>query len=160
MKTRLDLKQQGVELCQEHAGKRIKGDLLVESTSERTAWDPIELRHLFDQSLVIWRKVGAFEVILDSLGRLAGFVDHDKYATSKAGELKPEEGDALLASTGLVPKGAKRTDFKEKAVAGGGRVYRARYELKYPLPDYDAVDVEFNPTRKEVISVRPIPGKK
>jgi hypothetical protein len=149
MKTRLDLKQQGVELCQEHAGKRIKGDLLVESTSEKTAWDPIELRHMFDQSLVIWRRVGAFEVILDSLGRLAGFVDHDKYATSKDGELKPEEADALLAAVGVVPKGSKRTDFKERTIAPSGRVYRGRYELRYPLPDYDAVDVEFNPRARK-----------
>ena len=160
MKTRLDLKQQGVDFCEEHAGRKIKGDLFVESTSERISWDPIEFRHQFDQSLVIWRRIGAFEVVLDSLGRLAGFIDHDKYVTSKEGELKPEEADALLAAIGVVPKGAKRTDFKERTIAPSGRVYRGRYELRYPLPDYDAVDVEFNPTRKEVISVRPIPRKK
>src|SRR5262245_26451051 len=112
MKTRLDLKQQGVDLCEEHAGRKIKGDLFVESTSERISWDPIEFRHLFDQSLVIWRRIGSFEVVLDSLGRLAGFIDHDKYLTSKEGELKPEEADDLLAATGVVPKGATRTDFK------------------------------------------------
>lgn len=159
MKTLRDLKQDGVEFCQEHAVRRIKADLLVESTTERIAWDAIQLRQTFDQSLVVWRRIGTFEVILDSLGRMAGFVDHDKYATSKEGALTPDEADALVAALGMVPVGAKRTDLKERLLPAGPRFYRGRYELRYPLPDYDAVDVDFNPTRKEIIAIRPLPRK-
>jgi hypothetical protein len=160
MKSLRDLKYQGLEFCQEHAARRIKGDLLVESVSERLSWDPVELRHVFDQLLVIWRKVGSFEVILDSLGRMAGFVDHGKYASAKDGALAPEDADALVAASGVVPGGAKRTELKERKMPSGARIFRGRYELRYPLPDYEAVEVDFNPTNKEIIAIRPIPRRR
>lgn len=160
MKSMRDLKARGLEHCQEHAARRIKGDLLVESVSEKVSWDPVQLRHVFDQSLVIWRRIGSFEVILDSLGRMAGFVDHGKYASAKDGALAPEDADALVAASGIVPGGAKRTDLKERKMPSGARVFRGRYELRYPLPDYDSVDVDFNPTTREIVAIRPIPRRK
>ncbi len=156
MKPLDELERQGLESCREHAARRIQGDLLVESTTSGIAWDPIQFRNYFEQSLVIWRRTGTFEVILDSEGRVAGFVDHDKYAGSKGGLLAPGEVDALAAATGLVPAGARRVELKEQRVSEEISVYRARYELPRPRPGHAEVEVELNPKRKEVIAVRPI----
>lgn len=160
MKPEKELEDMARSICEEHAARRIRAEILVEPGSARTKWDSFQLRHVFEQPFTIWRRAAAFDVILDAAGRMVGFVDHDKYVGSNEGSLTPEEAQAIVAALDVLPKGARLIDLKAARIRPDIRVCQARYELAFPLPEYEAVDVEINPTRREVIAVRPVPRRR
>jgi hypothetical protein len=139
-----------VEACRKHVEATLEGEYAVEPQEATLEWDPIALAHVFDQPLIVWRALAAFEVLLDGHGRPVGFVDEDKWLRCAWAELPRDEAVALARATGFVPE--------ELPFASMGRGEKDCLELVFAAPGRGGgARVRVNPARKAVISVEPIP---
>lgn len=104
------------DACQLHVEQLFEGEYRVEVLNNSTEWNPRELRNIFDQSMVVWRKYGDFDVILDEQDTPVGYIDYDKWRDCAWRELKPEEVKAIIS-----PFDPLRSDFEIEAMARGAR---------------------------------------
>jgi hypothetical protein len=141
------LQAKAIELCRKHTESQLEGEYLVEPLEGDLEWDPVSLRHLYDQPMVIWRAFGAFEVILDERQQPLGFVDEDKWLSCAWRDLPPARAEALARATGLVPAGMKLTE--------SARGEKDCLELLFEGGTTEAIRVRVNPSREAVISVQP-----
>lgn len=73
------LRQQAHDDCLKHIETLLNGDFMVELGPSEVQWSPVELRQVFEQQMVLWRRYGTFDVILDAEGRPVGFVDESQW---------------------------------------------------------------------------------
>jgi hypothetical protein len=156
MPSEKDLAEKALRTCREHAAKTLKGDLFIEIVSAEKEWDKVQLRTVFDQSMVIWKRYGGFDVILDRHGLVAGFVDHQSYRDTGDLEMSARDLPPILAGERLIPPGAVMIRFAQHRPAVDTKTYKATYRLRHPTPDYDGLEVEVNPKKKTLIAVRPV----
>ena len=88
-----------------HAEKTISGELIVETVEADLDWDPISLRHVFDQSMVIWRRFGTFEVVLDDEDRPVGFIDSGGWENCEPAPISLSQALALARDSGWFTAG-------------------------------------------------------
>lgn len=159
MLTREQLSSLAIDHCRDAASQRIKGELFIEANAAEVNWDALRLRNIFEQQMTIWRKYGRFEVIMDEVGDVVGFVDHDKYLKSVGGLLTEIEAHLLVKKAGVLPSAARLIRLREHKVDELIRTFRATYVLAEALETHSQVEVEINSTTREIIAVRPIPKK-
>jgi hypothetical protein len=145
-----DLRAKALEACQKHVEATLEGEYHLEVLPHGLEWSPVELRHQFEQPLVVWRAYDSFEVLLDERDRPVGFVDGDKWRSCAWHELPRGAGEALVRETGLVPgglalarEGRGEKDCLELVFADGRQAPRLRARV--------------NPARRAVISIEPLP---
>lgn len=147
-----DLRARALEACRKHVEATLEGEFHLEALAPALEWSPVELRHHFEQPLVIWRAYDTFEVLLDDQDRPVGFVDGDKWRSCAWKELPAGTAEALARRSGLVPAGLVlareargEKDCLELTFADAKQVTRLRARV--------------NPARQVVISVEPLEGK-
>src|SRR5512135_2265271 len=147
-----DLRERALAACRKHVEATLEGEYHLEPLAPTLEWNPVELRHQFEQPLVVWRAYGTWEVLLDEHDRPVGFVDGDKWGGCAWKALAPGQAEALARATGLVPPGL--------ALAGEARGEKDCLELTFAdgkgVPRLRA---RVNPARRAVISVEPLEGK-
>lgn len=159
MQPREQLSSQAVDHCRDAASQRIKGEVFVEVNSSEVNWDPLKLRHIFEQQMTIWRKYSGFEVIMDEFGEVVGFVDHDKYDKSVGGLLGEDDAKQLVKKAKVIPSDARFIRLREHQLDEVRRTFRATFVLADALETHSQVEVEINSTTRDIIAVRPIPKK-
>jgi hypothetical protein len=141
------LRAKAIEICIKHIETQLEGEYLIEPLDADLEWDPISLRHVYDQPMVIWRAFGAFEVILDAHNQPVGFVDEDKWLSCSWHDLPPARVEALARATGLVLPIMKLS----KSLRGE----KDCLEVVFEDETAEIIRVQINPSREAVISVRP-----
>lgn len=151
-----NLVQLAVRHTQAHAQRVLNGDFLVTTGGSNTRWDAHLMRHTHHQALTIWRKYGRFDIILDSSGKMIGFIDHDKFLEPGDGEMTQEAAEEFIRAEGVVPESARlETYTSSPGPEGRGKIWKAVFALARPEPDYELLDVELNAAKRAIISVRP-----
>ncbi len=146
-----DLREKALVACAEHVEAMLEGTYHLETLPHELEWSPVELRHHFEQPIVVWRIYDTFEVLLDEQDRPVGFVDGDKWRSCAWKELPADVAEALARGTGFVPA--------RLAVTATHRGDKDCLELVFAegtLPS--RLLVRINPARKVVISVEPVEG--
>lgn len=138
--------------CLTHAADVLTGDLLVELGEPDLEWDPIELRHVFDQPMVIWRGLEDYEVILDDDDRPVGFMDPTAAADCAWDSLSAEDALAIVTSSGWV-SGALELVGGIRRGAGDSADFVIR-DLVRPA-EAERLLVRINPAKRTVISILP-----
>lgn len=148
------LQQQALSDSLAFAQRHLTGDFHAEpvpmSREQALSWDPVELRYVADQTVVLWRRYGEFEVVLDEDSRVVGYVDHDKWEKCRWVPLSEDESLAIARTSGLLRPGLK--------LAGAGQGERGCLELRLEASRQDPAPglvVRINPARRAVISVLP-----
>jgi hypothetical protein len=144
-----ELRDKALNACTAHVEATLEGTFHLETLPHALEWNPVELRHQFEQPLVLWRVYDTFEVLLDEQNRPVGFVDGDKWRSCLWKELAVGVGEALARATGLVPP--------HFALSGQRRGEKDCLELIFvdgKLPG--GLLVRINPARRAVISVGPL----
>lgn len=152
MKTPNQLKQQARDDCLAHVKQTLPGEFAIEILDSNLEWDPDDLRHLFEQVMVVWHKFGQMEILLDADNRPVGFVDETKWQDCRWSSMSEDDVIALAEKTGYVEPGASVLSMQE------GR--RGCVEAILGETGEDATEkrfrVEINPRIKAVISVVPV----
>lgn len=147
---RAELERRCVDACRKRVEATLEGEYHVEPKAPALEWDPIALAHVFDQPMVVWRALSAFEVLVDDRGRPVGFVDEDKWLRCSWAELPQDEAVALARATGLVPP--------DLSLASAARGEKDCLELVFAAArGPGGARVRLNPSRAAVISVEPLP---
>ena len=150
------LSAQAVTDCLAHARTRVTGDLLATVNAQQQDWDGVQMRHIFTQTMTLWRRYGRFDIILTANGKLAGFVDHDKYAEPGSEPLAQANAEALIRQAGVVPTDAVMESYQAAIPPDGeSRTWKAMFALKVPEKEYTLLEVEVNAAKRAVIAVRP-----
>jgi len=152
LKTAAQLERTAVEECLEHVREVVPGEILVEPGEGVLEFDEEDLRHLFDQSLTVWRRFGEMEIVLDEEDRPVGFVDPGQQEDCVWMPLPESEILRIVRATGYarpdwqVLRHEKQDDGSLFAalgpIAGGFSRERAHARI--------------NPRRKTVIALRPV----
>lgn len=146
------LREQALDDCRTHAEATLDGDLDVEVVESELAWDPVALRHVFDQSHLVWRRFAQFEVVVDGAGRPLGFIDGGGWEECEDAPLDLEDALELARQSGW---------FTPELEAAGGLV---EGELGSRILDVEdrgrppgrrRFTIEVNPKRRVLISVLP-----
>jgi len=144
-----DLREKALGACAAHVEAMLEGAYHLETLPHELEWSPVELRHHFEQPLVVWRIYDTFEVLLDEKDRAVGFVDGDKWRSCAWKELPGSVAEALARATGLIP-----ARFALTATQRGGKDCLELTFAEGKLPG--RLLVRINPARKVVISVEPV----
>lgn len=146
------LREQAHDDCRAHAEATLDGDLEVELLASDLEWDPVSLRHVFDQSLLIWRRFAQFEVVVDGAGRPVGFIDGGGWEACEDAPLDVEEALALARDSGWF---TPELEAAGTLVGGerGSRILDIR-DVGRP-PHRQRFTIEVNPNRKVLISALP-----
>lgn len=147
-----ELRTKAQESCLEHARREISGELLVELLDSDLEWDPIILRHIFDQPMVVWRRFGEFEIVTDEEGCPVGFLDSSHKVDCKWMQLSRDEALLLAMQTGWLSSATEAVS-EIKQVAGGAGRLEVRDTLR-PVGE-DRFKITLNPVTKKVISILP-----
>ena len=146
-----DLRDKARKDCLEHVRQVLRGEMDVELGASEISWSLTDLRHVFDQPMVIWRLAGGFEIVLDETNRAVGFVDPDKWQDCQWQPLAEADIRQLVDATGMVGKGYSVEDVHrgdreclEATLAEGGPQKVAR-----------RFTVRVNPARRAIISLEP-----
>lgn len=148
------LQKKALADCLAFAGQQLTGDFHVEPVpvpdDEALSWDPVELRYVVDQTAVLWRRYGQFEVVLDAEDRVVGYVDPDKWEKCRWEPLTDAEALSIARTSGLLRPGLRLVESRK----GEGDCL----ELRLEEPGRNAppgLVVCINPVRRAVISVLP-----
>lgn len=156
MKTGESLTQIAIRHTQAHAQRVVSGEIMVTAQPPHLRWDASLLRHTHQQALAIWRKYGTLDIILDSSGKLVGFIDPDKLTGIDNRELSALEAESLVREARAVPDNAKFESLGSfPAPTAPGKIWKAVFSLANPEPDYEILEVEINAAGRSLISVRP-----
>ncbi len=144
-----DLRARAIAQCTEKVAATLDGEYRVEPLPDALEWNPVALRHVYDQPAVVWRSFDAFDVILDETNQPVGFVDEDKWRSCSWRDLPRADAEALARATGLLPP----TAVLAECLPGE----RGCLELRFasPAPGGPRVRVRVNPARMAVISIEP-----
>lgn len=146
------LRQRAHDDCLRHAQATFTGELMVELGESDQIWNPVELRHVFYQPMIIWKKYGDFEVILDEMNQPVGYVDHEKWHDCQWQALSRAEVLDIIFQTGMVhedivveeeqpgERGCLEVLFKEMRGHLGLKRFR----------------IQINPLRRVLISILPV----
>lgn len=146
------LRDQAHADCLAHAKAVVGGDLEVELRDADLRWESIELRHVFDQPAVIWRRFGEFEVILNDRNQPVGFVDP---AGWKECRWTPIDGDvalALLRETGWMSDALHALGNVTQGERGCAEI---RVRDSFRAESEGLFVVRINPASRKVISIVP-----
>jgi hypothetical protein len=148
------LQKKAVADCLAFAEQQLSGEYRAEPIpvppEEALSWDPVELRYVVDQSVVLHRRYSQFEVVLDADDRVVGYVDHDKWEKCRWEPLTDGEALSIARTSGLLRPGLRLT--------GSRRGEGDCLELILAEPGRNAAPglvVRINPARRAVISVLP-----
>ena len=148
------LQKKAIADCLAFAEQHLSGDYRAEPIplpdAEALSWEPIELRYVVDRSVVLWRRYGQFEVVLDADDRVVGYVDPDKWEKCRWEPLTEGEALSIARATGLVGPGLQ--------VVSSQQGEKGCLELRLEAPKADAapgLQVRINPARRAVISILP-----
>jgi hypothetical protein len=150
-----DLKKKAQQDCLKHAEGTVRGELKVELGDFDRYWSRRELRHVFDQAMVIWRKSGTFEILLDENNKPVGFVDPDKWDKCQWQPMGDWEVRAMVQQTGLVAEGCGI----ENICRGERNCVEATVIEKPAEPDSRRFTVKINPSRRALISMELQPAR-
>jgi hypothetical protein len=144
-----ELRNKALGACAKHVEATLEGTYHLETLPHELEWSPVELRHHFEQPLVIWRSYDTFEVVLDEENQAVGFVDGDKWRSCAWQELPVATAEALARATGLVPA--------RFALTNQQRGEKDCLELVFSEDRLlGRLRVRINPARRVVISVEPV----
>lgn len=150
------LKDKALNHCATHAKERLMGDLVVTAGNSLLERDDFQMRNVYTQAMIIWRKYGRIDIIQSETGALIGFVDHDKYLDVGAVWPTGEAALELVRKEGVVPESAKPYDYKTKESPNGtGKLGLYIFSLEKPEKEYDLLEVEINCAKQAIISVKP-----
>ncbi len=148
------LQKKALADCLALAEQQLSGDFRAEPVpipaEDALSWDPVELRYIVDQTAVLYRRYGQFEVVLDEDDRVAGYVDHDKWQQCRWEPLSDGEALTIARTSGLLRPGLRLVESRR----GEGDCL----ELRLEEPGRNAAPglvVRINPARRAVISVLP-----
>ncbi|WP_224363351.1 hypothetical protein [Hyalangium versicolor] len=143
--------EEGLAFAQQHLTGDFLAEPIAQSDDAALTWDPVELRYVADRSLVLWRRYGQFEVVLDAEDRVVGYVDHDKWEKCRWEPLTKEEALAIARNSGLLRPGLELVESREGE--------KGSLELLLAVPREEpsqGLRVCINPARRAVISVLPV----
>lgn len=147
------LQKKATEACLAFVQEHLNGEFLAEPIpapeDAALTWDPVELRYVADRSLVLWRRYGQFEVVLDAEDRVVGYVDHDKWEKCRWEPLTDAEALAIARTSGLLRPGLELVESRQ----GEKGSLELRLEGQEPA---EGLRVSINPARRAVISVLPV----
>lgn len=148
------LQKKALADCLALAEEQLSGEYRAEPVpipaEDALAWDPVELRYVVDQTAVLYRLYGQFEVVLDADDRVVGYVDHDKWQQCRWAPLSDGEALTIARTCGLLRPGLRLVESRK----GEGDCL----ELRLEEPGRNAAPglvVRINPTRRAVISALP-----
>ncbi|MBN1208025.1 MAG: hypothetical protein JXB05_24385 [Myxococcaceae bacterium] len=148
------LQKKAIADCLAFAQQHLSGDYLAEPIElppeQALVWDPVELRYAVDRSMVLWRRYGQFEVVLDADNRVVGYVDHDKWERCRWEPLTDAEALAIARASALLRPGLKLVESRQ----GEKGCLELRLEPPGEEPSLGLL-VRINPARRAVISLLP-----
>jgi len=151
MLSKEQLQDRSREDCLRHARQDLTGELKVELGQADPHWSPVALREVFEQSMVIWRRIGRFEVLLDEDDVPVGFVDPDKWEDCRWRDLTEWDIRDLVGRTRLVRDGFA----VRQAGRSRGDCLEAVLVEEPGDPNPKLLRVRINPSRRAVISLLP-----
>lgn len=99
------LRELAKQRCEEAVAELFEGEYVVDSGEGATAWDPMLQRHVYSESLSVWREFNAIEVVTTPEGKLVSFRDPSRFLGEEAPPA-PKLGDeqivAIARTTGLL----------------------------------------------------------
>lgn len=150
------LKGKAVAECLAHVEQHLEGtywiDPIPEPADESVSWDASLLRYVYDIAMVVWRRYGHFEVVLDADDRIVGYEDHDKWLECRWEPLTDEEALAIARASGLVRSAIRQV----KSTRGERDCLELMLELAAP-EGAERLQVRINPARRAIISILPVP---
>jgi hypothetical protein len=139
----------GLAFAQEHLNGEFRAEPIAVADDAALTWDPVELRYVADRSLVLWRRYGQFEVVLDAEDRVVGYVDHDKWEKCRWEPLTDEEALSIARTSGLLRPGLRLVESRQ------GEKGSLELRLEGAAPSA-GLRVCINPARRAVISILPL----
>jgi hypothetical protein len=136
--------------AEEHLSGEFRAEPVPMPADEALSWDPMELRYVADQTVVLWRRYSQFEVVLDAEDRVVGYVDHDKWLKCRWEELPEEEALSLARTSGLLRPELKLVEARKGE--GDCLELYLREQGRNPPP---GLVVRINPALRVVISILP-----
>jgi len=137
--------------CLAHVRTIVADDLKVQPDEPRSRWRPSQLREVFTQAIVLWRRFGRFEVLLDDRDAPVGFVDPDKWEHCSWRQLSEWEIRELVRRTHLL-----REALAVEDVCCGEQNCLEAVIVEDPAGERPRrFRVKINPSRRAVISLLP-----
>lgn len=143
------LREKALEDCRQHLKKIIPDDIVVALMDAETQWSAVQLRHVFEQAMAVWRRLGDLEIILNRNGQAVGFVNEANWRDCQWQRLSEQEVAALVKQTGMIRKG-----FSVEKVLKGDRNCLEAFVIEHP--DKERYKVQINPARRTIISLQPV----
>jgi hypothetical protein len=137
--------------CEAYIKQLTDKKILIEQAGADRAWEPDELRSIYDADFVLWRSWKKMDVFVDEHDNPVGFFDHGKLAPCEWKPISQAEVSRLASDTGYIPKGAGVLSMK--TLDGG--VIEARLIAVPTQVDSPRYIARINPLRRAVISVAP-----
>ena len=137
--------------CLARARRHYDGDLVLIDTGSGRRWNRMLQRDVVSQSIAIFERITAMEVLLDRDGNAIGFFDEQQWRGCAAGEVSDEEALDLVRETGILD-GALR--IVERAAAERGAIELVVEEAGLYGETY-RVTALVNPVLHSLISLLP-----
>lgn len=147
-----ELRQRAHDGCQQHVAATLEGEFEIEMGEAASFWDDHELRHVFEQHMVIWRRFGTFDVWLDAEDRPVGYADPGQWEGCEWALLTHDDIHDIRQQVALtLPETAI-----EKAEQGKEGSLVVTLRESGTLRDPGRWQIQINPARRSIISVSPL----
>lgn len=159
MKSKKELERKAKQVAMNLAQENLEGNLSATMNDASVDWDPYLFRQTYEQEATLWRAFSQFEVILDSAGYVAGYVDHTQYEGATPAVLTNTEINHIVRPLTLIPSDVSLVKVTKENYPGNRQTYKALYKAAKPVRKRAYIEVEINPSTRRVIAIRPRLGK-
>ena len=139
------------------AGTELGAPVRLRTEGAATDWNKAIHRHVFEQSMAVWKPFALLDVILDGKGTVIGYVDHEGYRRAEERiTLSDDEVRALVFDEELLPPYGEIVGRASYPGPEGGSLLAITVEGGRSRVGRRRWIVEINAARRVIASVRPL----
>jgi hypothetical protein len=139
------LRETALQQCRETMSDLVEGDLYCVPEAHDCEWDPLLKRHVFTQSITVWRNFDTIEMTVTPDGRIVAFRDQHRFREARYEPLDDGEILAITRTTGLLGASA-RVEKKDATPEGMLTAVVTQNEIDKPA----RIVFTINPTLRQV----------
>lgn len=148
-----DLDELAFEYCSTKVKLELKGEFLIDVVDSAVEWNPTFLRYVHEADLLIWKKLGAFELIVDGDDQPIGFSNPMVEKGSEKTSITDKEATQVISGNPIFQ--GQRVELTGSSIESNG-VYLCTVKVWQADEEELRYRIRINPSSKEIISAIPV----